>query len=189
MIEVVFGGVFNPPTIAHYKACQILQQSFEVSRFIYVPVGRQYIHKDVMDVDHRYAMVKLMADELGVEVSRIELDDPVFSGSYQTIKKLGLTNPKFLIGSDNLASFPRWIDAEKLLREYGIIVIRRQQDIKSIIDASPLLNQYRDQITIINEFDILVSSSLVRERKDSSLVIPAVAQYIKKHHLYEEEHA
>jgi nicotinate-nucleotide adenylyltransferase len=189
MIEVVFGGVFNPPTIAHFKACQIIQHTLDVSRFIYVPVGRHYIHKDVIDVDHRYAMVKLMADELRVEVSRIEIDDPVFSGSYQTIHRLGLTNPKFLIGSDNLSSFHRWIDAEKLLREYGIIVIRRQQDINSIIDASPLLKQHREQITIINEFDLEVSSSLVRIHKDSSLVIPAVAQYIKKHHLYEEDHA
>ena len=186
MIEVVFGGVFNPPTIAHYQACQIIQHAFDVSRFIFVPVGRNYIYKNVSDIDHRYAMVKLMADELGVEVSRIELDEPTFSGSYQTIKQLGLTNPKFLLGSDNLATFSSWIDAEKLLVEYGIIVIRRQSDIRSIIDASPLLTKHQQHITVINEFDVPISSSLVREQKDASLVIPAVADYIKKHHLYEE---
>lgn len=186
MIEVVFGGVFNPPTIAHFKACQIIQHAFDVSRFIYVPVGRGYIYKDVTDTNHRYAMVKLMADELGVEVSRIELDELTFTGTYQTIKQLGLTNPKFLIGSDNLDSFSNWIDAEKLLQEYGIIVIRRQQDIESIIAANSLLTTHKNQITIINEFDMPVSSTLVREHMDASLVIPAVAEYIKKHHLYEE---
>lgn len=186
MIEVVFGGVFNPPTIAHYKACQIIQHAFDVSRFIYVPVGRSYTHKDVTDTNHRYAMVKLMADELGVEVSRIELDEPMFSGTYNTIKQLGLSNPKFLIGSDNLDSFSNWIDAEKLLIEYGIIVIRRQQDIESIIEANQLLTTYKHQITVVNEFDMPVSSSLVRKHMDASMVIPAVADYIKNHHLYEE---
>ena len=186
MIEVVFGGVFNPPTIAHFQACQIIQHAFDVSRFIFVPVGRNYIYKNISDVDHRYAMVKLMADELGVEVSRIELDEPTFTGTYQTIKQLGLTNPKFLIGSDNLDSFSNWIDAEKLLTEYGIIVIRRQQDIESIIQANVLLTKYKHQIAIVNEFDIPVSSSIVREQRDSSLVIPSVATYIETHHLYEE---
>ena len=186
MIEVVFGGVFNPPTIAHFNACKIIQHAFEVSRFIFVPVGNSYTFKDVFDTNHRYAMVKLMADELGVEVSRIEIDQPTFSGTYQTIKQLGLSNPKFLIGSDNLNSFSNWIDAEKLLIEYGIIVIRRQQDIKAIIEANPLLEKFNHQITIVNEFDMPVSSSLVREHMDASLVIPAVAEYIEKHHLYEE---
>jgi nicotinate-nucleotide adenylyltransferase len=189
MIDVVFGGVFNPPTIAHYDACQILRHALPVNRFIYVPVGSAYTHKDVIDNEHRYAMVKLMADTLDAEVSRIELDEPTFIGSYETIKRLGLSNPKFLIGSDNLASFSRWINAEKLLIEYGIIVIRRQQDIQSIIESDPLLQKYASQIIIINEFDMPISSTLVREHKDTSLVIPAVAAYIKTHQLYEEPHA
>jgi nicotinate-nucleotide adenylyltransferase len=189
MIDVVFGGVFNPPTIAHYNACLILRHSFSINRFIYVPVGRSYTHKDVIESEHRYTMVKLMADALGAEVSRIELDEPTFIGSYQTIKRLALAHPKFLIGSDNLATFSHWIDAEKLLVEYGIIVIRRQQDIESIIEADALLRKHASQIIIINEFDMPISSTLVREHKDTSLVIPAVASYIKTHQLYEDPHA
>jgi len=102
------------------------------------------------------------------------------------MKRLALTNAKFLIGSDNLASFPTWLDAEKLLQEYGIIVIRRQQDIEAIIDASVMLSKYRQNITVINEFDMPISSTLVRQLKDRSLVTKAVADYIETHQLYED---
>lgn len=186
MIDIVFGGVFNPPTMAHYKACQMIQQSLPVRRFIFVPVGQNYIYKEVIDSVHRYEMVRLMAKELGAEVSSVELNANEFLGSYQTMKRLALTNAKFLLGSDNLASFPTWLDAEKLLQEYGIIVIRRQQDIEAIIDASAMLSKYRHNILVINEFDMPISSTLVRQLKDHSLVTKSVADYIETHHLYED---
>lgn len=186
MIDIVFGGVFNPPTLAHYNACKLIQQSVPVRRFIFVPVGQNYIYKDVIDSVHRFEMVRLMAKELGVEVSSVELNSDTFIGSYQTMKRLALTNAKFLLGSDNLASFPSWLDAELLLQEYGIIVIRRQQDIEAIIAKSAMLTKYRGNIMVINEFDMPISSTLVRELKDHSLVIKPVADYIETHGLYEE---
>jgi nicotinate-nucleotide adenylyltransferase len=189
MIDVVFGGVFNPPTLAHYNACLMIQKAFDVRRFIFVPVGPHYIHKDVIDSTHRHQMVKLMAKELHAEVSTVELHATSFLGSYQTMKRLALTSAKFLLGSDNLAQFPQWLDAENLLREYGIIVIRRQQDIDAIIASSDMLSMYRHNITVIDEFDMPISSTMVRELKDHSLVIKAVADYIQTHQLYEEPHA
>ena len=186
MIDIVFGGVFNPPTMAHYKACQMIQQSLPVRRFIFVPVGQNYIYKEVIDSVHRYEMVRLMAKELGAEVSSVELNASEFLGSYKTMKRLAFTNAKFLLGSDNLASFPTWLDAEKLLQEYGIIVIRRQQDIEAMIDASAMLSKYRHNILVINEFDMPISSTLVRQLKDHSLVTKSVADYIETHHLYED---
>jgi nicotinate-nucleotide adenylyltransferase len=187
MMNIVFGGSFNPPTVAHYEMIQIVKASFMIDRLIIVPVGDHYKFKHVITAEHRFAMLKVMADELNVEVSRIEMDAPGFQGTYQTLQQLGLPDTKFLLGSDNLVQLSRWLNAEKLLSDYGIIVIRRQQDINAIIDADPLLSKYKDRIEIINHFDVPVSSSYYRKFKDKQFVIEPVATYIQTHHLYEEE--
>jgi nicotinate-nucleotide adenylyltransferase len=188
MINVVFGGSFNPPTVAHYEMIEIVKASYQVDRFVIVPVGDHYKFKHVISAEHRFAMLALLADELTVEVSRIEIDSPGFQGTYQTLQQLGLAKTKFLLGSDNLIQLSRWLNAEKLLRDYGIIVIRRQQDIDAIIEADPLLTKYKHQIDVINHFDVPISSTKYRLFKDQQYVIESVANYIETHHLYEEKH-
>ena len=188
MINIVFGGSFNPPTVAHYEMIQIVKASFAIDRFIIVPVGDHYKFKHVISAEHRFAMLELMAEELDVEVSRIEMDAPGFQGTYQTLQQLALPNTKFLLGSDNLVQLSRWLNAEKLLNDYGIIVIRRQQDIEAIIEADPLLSKYKHRIEIINHFDVPVSSTAYRQFKDEQYVTESVANYIQTHQLYEEKH-
>lgn len=188
MMNIIFGGSFNPPTVAHYEMIRIVQATYEIDRFLIVPVGDHYKFKHVISAEHRFAMLSLMAKELDVEVSRIEMDAPGFQGTYQTLEQLNLPNTKFLLGSDNLTQLSRWLNAEKLLKDYGIIVIRRQQNIEAIIEADPLLAKYKDCIDIINHFDVKVSSSYYRRFKDQQYVIEPVAAYIQTHHLYEETH-
>lgn len=188
MINIVFGGSFNPPTVAHYEMIQSVQLAYEINRLLIVPVGDHYKFKHVIPAEHRFAMLELMAQELHVEVSRIEIDAPGFQGTYQTLQQLQLPNTKFLLGSDNLVQLSRWLNAEKLLQDYGIIVIRRQQNIEAIIEADPLLAKYKHRIDIINHFDVNVSSTYYRKFKDQQYVIEPVAQYIQTHHLYEEPH-
>lgn len=183
-MQVVFGGVFNPPTIAHYEAAKIVMEHFDVDRFIFLPVGQNYILKDIAESKHRYQMVKLLADTIGAEVSRIEIDADDFLGSYEVMNQLELTDGHFLMGSDNLKNFSKWRNTEKLIREYHLIVLKRQDDVDEIIKQDPLLSKYKDRIKIINTFDYNVSSTMYRNSREDDLIHSLIEDYIKEHNLY-----
>ena len=44
-MKVVFGGSFNPPTIAHEKIIELLYKRYD--EVIIVPNGRKYIKKEL----------------------------------------------------------------------------------------------------------------------------------------------
>lgn len=75
-IIAVFGGAFNPPTVAHINfAKQILNKIDRVEKVIFVPVSTKY-HKSGLASDaDRFNMLKCICDsEECLEVSSIELD-------------------------------------------------------------------------------------------------------------------
>lgn len=183
-MNIVYGGAFNPPTIAHENAIKKVLDSFDIDRFIVVPVGAKYHLKDVDDTEHRFNMAKIMCDECGVEISRIELDATKYEGTYQLLQKLNLPNTKFMIGSDNLKQVDQWIQPDKILSEFGLIVLNRQDDIETIIDQSPLLSKYKKNIMIVEDFEFTVSSSMFRETLDFNLLSEKIKNYIIDNDLY-----
>lgn len=183
-MNIVFGGVFNPPTIAHYKAAELVLKTFDVDHFVFLPVGKNYVHKDIAESEHRYQMVQLMADELGAEVSRLEIESDMYLGSYESMRRMEYSNIWFLMGTDNLKQFSSWKNTERLLSEFGLIVLKRQEDVQSIIDSSPLLKKYEHNIIVVNQFEYDVSSTNFRESRNEELVLSSVKEYIDKHGLY-----
>lgn len=183
-MNIVYGGAFNPPTIAHENAIKKVLDSFEVNRFIVVPVGAKYHLKEVDETEHRFNMAKIMCEECGVEISRVELDATKYEGTYQLLKKLNLPNTKFMIGSDNLKQVEKWIQPDKILSEFGLIVLNRQDNVEGIISNSPLLSKYKDNIIVVKDFEFTVSSSMFREKKDLDLVSEKIKNYIIENDLY-----
>lgn len=187
-MNIVFGGTFNPPTIAHENAIKKVLETLDVERLIMVPVGGKYHLKQVDLNEHRFAMCKLVADKLGVEVSRLELDSEKYKGTYHLLKSMDLKDSKFLIGSDNLEQLDKWIDPEKILNEFGLVVLNRGTDLNEIIDSSKLLKKYKQNIVVIEDFDEDVSSTMFRTDLDFDLVSEEVKQYIIENDLYGGNH-
>jgi len=183
-MNVVFGGVFNPPTKAHYYACKRVMNEFNVDKFIFLPVGSNYDLKTVEDDFHRVKMLDIIAGKLGVEVSKIEIENNEMAGTYVSLRKLDLEDTHLLIGSDNLRNLESWRNSTKLLSEYKIIVLNRQDNIGKIIEENEFLSIHKENIIIINDFDYNISSTNFRENNDENLIDEDVLKYIDKFNLY-----
>ncbi len=183
-MNIVYGGAFNPPTIAHENAIKKVLEVLDVERFIVVPVGGNYHLKEVASNEHRFCMCKLMCDAIGVEISDVEMKSTEYKGTYDLLTKLNMKNTMFLIGSDNLKYIDKWITPEKILSEFGLVVLARRDDINLIIQSSELLMKYKENIVVIEDFEYEVSSTMFRETLNYELVSENIKQYIIDNELY-----
>ncbi len=176
---LVYGGAFNPPTLAHYKIADLLIKKFNCN-FIFVPVGGSYNKDNMISFEHRFNMTKIIADKLESVVLDIE-DNTKFLGTYELLKKLKKidNNLYFIMGADNVVNINTWINAEKLIKEFKFIVLTRNN-----IEINLSEIEYPENFEIVNiDFDI--SSSEFRENSNTNIIDQDVLKYIKNNNLYE----
>ena len=187
---IVFGGAFNPPTIAHLAIYHHILKHLPCSNFIYLPVSNLYTKRSLASNFHRLEMLKLMIKDLPkASISTMEFDDSDYLGTYQSLIRFQDNYPNeeivFVIGADNLAKLHKWINAESLLSDFRFVVINRSHtDIKKAIMDNPALTKHIDNFIILPDFDIEISSTTFRENFDQSLVTDEVYHYIQIHQLY-----
>ena len=134
-VIAVFGGSFNPPINSHtLLAKQIIEKCDIVEKLIFVPVSTKYQKSKLVSDEHRYNMLKLICEnEDKLEVSDIEL---IQNKQLYTIETLDLLQEEyveeyeiwFVMGTDNLKEIDTWNNPERLLKEYKIIVLEREED-------------------------------------------------------------
>ena len=114
---IIFGGAFNPPTLAHYEIADKLIKRFKPDTFYFLPVGNRYKNKSMLDFDNRYKMVKIMADKLGAKVSTMENEES-YRGTYYALLDFKKIDPDiyFVMGADNLDYLDTWINADELIK-------------------------------------------------------------------------
>lgn len=194
---VVFGGSFNPPLNSHFLMAQeVLNQYEEVEKIIFVPVNKKYPKDGLVENEHRYNMLKLVADKNSdFIISDLDLHG---KRSLYTIEVLEEIQRQFkdkevrlLIGSDNLKELHTWNSAEELISKYKVLVMVRDQDeIQEIIIKDNLLNCYKENIEEINPaIRGTISSTYVRAQikkgKSVKYLLPdEVLEYIEKNNLY-----
>lgn len=195
---VVFGGSFNPPLNSHFSIAQnVLNQFDDVEKIVFIPLNKKYGKNGMIENEHRYNMLKLVADKNDeFEVSRIDIDANRSLYSFEHLDEIQKNYPNkellLLIGSDNLKEFSSWRNPEFVLSNYKILVMTRDTDnIEAIINDDELLKKHKDSIITINE-DIRSNYSstyvrkLLQENKSIRYLVPdEVYQYIKKNHLYQ----
>ena len=186
---VVFGGAFNPPTIAHREIYYHIKKSLDFKMFIYLPVSNLYTKSSLISNFHRLNMLNLMAEDLeGAHVSELELNDSDFLGTYQSLVRIQEQyddEVAFVIGADNLRNIHNWKNAKSLLSEFKFIVINRNNiDISYYIESDKHLKDYKDHFYILPKFNMNVSSTIFRETFDPSYVPEKVYEYIMLHGLY-----
>lgn len=184
-MKVVFGGSFNPPTIAHQAIVVYLSKRFE--EVILIPNADDYQKNNLVSYSHREKMVKLMTEDLkNVVVSDLE-NRRGFKGTVETLRELN--HPYFACGEDCLEQFSLWIHPLDLLKENNFLIFTRQSSIKMIeskISNDPLLNPFRDHFNIVQIDFPNVSSSEFRRKYDQKIVNSKVFQYIVENKLYKE---
>jgi nicotinate-nucleotide adenylyltransferase len=187
---VVFGGAFNPPTIAHKAIYSHITSQLNVELFIYLPVSNHYTKRSLESNFHRMQMLNVMTKSFdNVIVSPMEFEDPEYFGTYQSLIRIQERYPKnevvFVIGADNLYKLHKWINAEALLSEFRFIVLSRDiVPMDELFRNDPFLKRHQKQFILLSPFQSIVSSTEFRESFNPELVDKAVFEYIKLHNLY-----
>ncbi|MFO7968524.1 MAG: nicotinate (nicotinamide) nucleotide adenylyltransferase [Candidatus Izemoplasmatales bacterium] len=190
MMIVVFGGAFNPPTLAHKEIYQLIIKSLPVEKFIFLPVSKKYSKSSLIADNHRLNMLKILIKDLDkAKISKLETEENQFLGTYKSLKRLQkeYENKKvaFVLGADNLIHLHKWINAEKLIKDFNFIVVNRNnRDVYKLLEKNELLSKYKDNFIVLEEFNSFISSSLFRETLDPSYVDEDIYHYIMKNDLY-----
>jgi nicotinate-nucleotide adenylyltransferase len=186
---IVFGGAFNPPTIAHKEIYFHIKKYVDFDKFIYLPVSNLYTKSSLIANVHRLNMLELMVSEMdNAYVSDLEMVDSDFMGTYHSLVRLQEKyndEVAFVIGADNLNNIRNWKNAKSLLAEFKFIVISRDKiDINSILEKDKALAKHKENFIILPGFDMSISSTVFRETFDPSYVPEKVFGYIMTHELY-----
>jgi len=185
-MEIIFGGSFNPPTKAHYEIAKYLLNKFPDSTLVLLPNGDRYPRKSLVLSSDRIQMLNIMARLLGprVTVSDFEVQSEKFRGTYYTLKNF--KDPYFVIGLDSLSDLSMWIEYEKLVKENKFLVINRDDyHFDSLIENNALLKALKNHFILLDDFPIIrTSSTSFRKKKNFTLLIPEIKDYIIEHKLY-----
>ena len=197
-VIAVFGGSFNPPINSHFiLAKQIIEKCNIVEKLIFVPVSTKYQKSKLASDEHRYNMLKIICEkEDKLEVSNIEL---IQDKQLYTIQTLDLLKEQygqeydlwFVMGTDNLKEVDTWNSPERLLKEYKIIVLEREDDkLEDLIRGNKLLERYRESLIKTEGIDkIFLSSTKIRDKIKNGedveeFINKDVLEYIKENKLY-----
>lgn len=189
----IFGGSFNPPHKAHFQiAKEILNQGI-VDKIQFVPTGDRYNKDELIPNKYRYEMLKIMIKkEKNISVSNFEQKHQLVF-AYQTLdhfQSLFPSDDLYLIcGSDNLANFTTWKKYQYILKNYKLIVNKREP-----FFFPERLKEYEKKITFTDS-SYPISSSILREKlfkRDDSEILRRhldknILKYIREKHLYERK--
>lgn len=184
----IFGGCFNPPHNMHKNISLELINNGYLDKIIYVPTGDKYNKRDLIDFKHRLNMLKLMIeDNEDLLLSDIGNDDR-YQSTYQTLdyfKNIYVSDDiYFICGSDNLDEFDTWVEYQYILKNYCLLVIKRNND--NICDILSKYSDYLDNIVISNVNENDISSTSIRNDIDGSCeyLDKNVYDYIKRNKIY-----
>lgn len=182
----ILGGSFNPPHLGHAIVVRQVLDFTEIEKIWLLPAFKHTFNKNLAPAKDRLQMTQLLT-EPDVSVSSLEIDYNLDGSTLKLLPLLRSLYPKdtftFLIGSDQLPTFNKWVKWEELLRLQQFLVIPR-----SGYPSEPLYRGMR----VLNHPLLAttnISSTLVRERVKLNLPIghfvpEKVEEYIKKHGLY-----
>lgn len=181
---IVFGGSFNPPTKAHLELVEKIKNIYKEAKIIIVPVSNKnytWKHNLASDID-RYNMLKIQFPN--ILISDYEFRQPKYKGTYELLKyfKKYDNDIYFLIGSDNLAQMPLWLNFDKLIKDFKFIVVKRPTD---KIDFKEV-GEYKKNFHEV-EMESNISSTKVREDvfKYKDYLLDDIFKYIIDKDLYE----
>ena len=201
---LIFGGSFDPPTIAHRVQPSRVAEMIDADRVIYVPAAISPHKLDVPPLDpaHRLAMLELAIDGLcDVEISTIELDRKGPSYMIDTLRsfrgRMDDDRPlRLLIGDDQAMAFHRWKDWREIIElAEPIIMPRLHADPASMAAALSAEGQWSDEeirrwiewridLPIMDVEATIIRERIARDEPVDDLLASDVFDYIGSNRLY-----
>ena len=187
-------GTFDPPHFGHVALARHMLNACGLDQvwLVVTPQNPFKTDRQLSPDEHRLAMTRLAVRGVdGLVASGFEIDLPRPSYTVDSLRFMRHRWPDhdfaLIIGSDNLAGFHRWKEAEDILEYHELLVYPREgfQDhlATSAFHGHPGLR-------IVADAPMLpVSSTEIRRRIKAwepvdDLLSPAVLSYIRHHRLY-----
>lgn len=197
MTILVYGGTFNPPHIGHVKALEAAVEQLKADRTIIIPTAQpphKQLDGDCSSAD-RFEMTRLAFSGIeGAQVSDIEISRGGKSYTVDTIRSLmqqySDANFVLLMGTDMIASFTGWREAQWLMSNITLAAFPRNDGDTYVIEscAEKLNSDYNANVIGIKLEPVAISSSKVRaalpNRSGNEFLTDGVYSYIVKHRLY-----
>lgn len=199
----IMGGTFDPIHWGHLVTAEATRHQFNLDTVLFIPAG-QPPHKEgrqVSSAEDRYLMTFLAITNNPIfHISRIEIDRPGESYTYDTIAKLretyDLTELFFITGADAMREILTWHRAEELLRMCHFVAASRPGfTLSDYMQQETLQKLEREgSIHLIEVPAMAISSTDLRRRVTVGepikyLVPENVENYIYKNRLYIEDDA
>lgn len=196
-----FGGSFDPPHRGHLAVAEAATAKFALDTVLFVPAAQQPLKPGGARAPYadRLAMVSLLCEAGGGgRFAASELEAPRADGSpnyaVDTLERLcGELSPAdtifVLVGADAFCDLRRWREPERLLELAEWIVVSRPGVSLAEVEALGLSAEQRQRVHVLGGLADTRSSTAARatlkagEGCGDSLT-PAVAAYIRAHHLY-----
>jgi GTP-binding protein len=195
----ILGGTFDPVHRGHLMMAEEAKTALELSGVIMIPAGQPMSrpNESVTQVKHRLAMVRLAAEEkpyFKVSTMEIEREGPSYTADTlaQIKKKSGGDEVYFILGWDSLTQLPNWHEPSRIINQCTLVAVPRpgydKPSVKALEKALPGISR---KVIFLDKPRADISATEIRELAGRSesidhLVPESVAQYIKKHKLYQQ---
>ena len=154
----IFGGAFDPPHVGHVALARRGIQHFGLDRLL-IRVVEDPGHKHVETAP---AIRLLLAELAFAELEEAEVGLDPHARTVDSLAALGLDDPVFLIGADELAALPTWKDPHRLLELARLgVATRPGVDRTSLIEVVERLER-PDRVSFFELEPLPVSSSAIR---------------------------
>ncbi len=181
----ILGGVFDPPHLGHLALAEAAVRHFSLDRLL-VRVIAEPGHKHVDTAPQ----VRLFLAELAfapIDEAEVSLDP--FPRTVDSLESLGLHDPIFLVGADELAGFLAWKEPQRVLELARLGVATRPGTDRSELEAVLATLAQRERVELFAIEPLDVSSSGIRARIAAGepvdgLLPPAVAAELERLGLY-----
>jgi nicotinate-nucleotide adenylyltransferase len=190
----LFFGSFNPIHTGHMIIANIMAETTDLKKvwFIVTPQNPLKPGKGLLHDFDRYDMVRAAVyDNYKLEVSDVEFHLPKPNYTIHTLVHLSEKHPdkqfRVIIGEDNLDTFTRWKNYERIVEDYGLYVYPRMTRASGHATNAKL--KRHPNVKLVEAPMIDISATFIRSciRKDHSiryLVPDPVEEMIRTKNFY-----
>ena len=199
----LFGGTFDPIHLGHIAVIADAAEHIGAEKIIFIPAKRSPLKvlPEASD-DDRLAMIALaIAGNKNFQTSDYELNRQEPSYTLETVREFqaeygSTTSIYWLTGADSINELPRWYGIVELIDECNLCVMYRAgyppPNFAEFASTWGTGRVEKLQQNIIRTPLIDISSTEIRNRlaagRDvTGMLCPAVADYIRKHGLYQSK--
>ncbi len=194
----ILGGSFDPPHKGHIVIAKQILKQFLLDEVWLMPCYSHPFNKRLSAPIHRLSMTKYL-EEKNIKASDFEIQQKKTSFTIDTLRNLSKQFPSYtfywLIGSDQLPSFPKWKNWQEIIQNYHLIVFPRETETKNLREEVKMFLSLEDIPTniIAVDSDLLKKTDtsstqirkFVKEKKSIDELVPKdIKNYIVAHKLY-----